>query len=199
MSIDVVIVRTGIANLSSITAGLERAGGRVTVTEDPRVVREAMRVMLPGVGAFKAGMDALNASGMADALRERIAEDRSTAGICLGMQLLCASSEESPGVAGLGIVPLPIGRFKGGNIRVPQLGWNRVEAPDDARLLRSGYAYFANSYRLDQEPKGWACAFADHGGRFVAAMERGNVLGCQFHPELSGEYGLETLKRWLRL
>ena len=83
-------------------------------------------------------------------------------------------------------------------MRVPQFGWNEVQPAEDARLLEGGYAYFANSYRATEAP-GWTVAPATHGGRFVAAMERGNVLGCQFHPELSGAYGEALLSRFLEL
>jgi imidazoleglycerol phosphate synthase glutamine amidotransferase subunit HisH len=82
-------------------------------------------------------------------------------------------------------------------VRVPQLGWNRVQPDDDCRLLLPGWAYFANSYRLTGRTDGWSCAFTDHGGPFVSAVERGPVLACQFHPELSGHWGLSLVARWL--
>ena len=82
-------------------------------------------------------------------------------------------------------------------MRVPQLGWNRIVPRDDAGMLREGYAYFANSYRLADAPSGWRAAFSDYGGPFVAAMERRGVLACQFHPELSGRFGLDLIARWL--
>jgi imidazole glycerol phosphate synthase glutamine amidotransferase subunit len=117
--------------------------------------------------------------------------------VCLGMQLLCEASDETPGARGLAVVPATVQRFSG--VRVPQLGWNRIEAKEGARLLRDGYAYFANSYRLDAMPSGWSGAEASYGGTFVAAIERGALLGCQFHPELSGAWGAELLARWLEL
>ena len=84
------------------------------------------------------------------------------------------------------------------DVRVPQFGWNEVQPAEDSRLLEGGYAYFANSFRATEAP-GWTVATATHGGRYVAAMERGNVLGCQFHPELSGAYGEALLSRFLEL
>lgn len=197
---EVVIVRTGVANLASVIAAFERLGARTEVTTDAERVRRAERVMLPGVGAFGAGMAALGADGdsVASALRERITADRATIAICLGLQLLCRDSEETPGVAGLGIVPAHVARFPASlEVKVPQLGWNRVEAPAGARFLRGGHAYFANSYRVATAPEGWSAALADHGGPFVAALERGRVLACQFHPELSGPWGARLLSRWL--
>jgi imidazole glycerol phosphate synthase glutamine amidotransferase subunit len=135
--------------------------------------------------------------GLDRALRERIGADRPTIAICVGHQLLFERSEESPGVSGLGVVPGEVGRFPE-DVRVPQFGWNHVHAGEGCRLLEDGYAYFANSFRATVAP-GWSIATATHGGRFVAAMERGNVIGCQFHPELSGAYGAALLSRFLEL
>jgi glutamine amidotransferase len=194
---EVLIVRTGTANLASICAGLHRAGATPRLTESPRDVAAAERVVLPGVGAFGAALARLTDKGLDRVLTERIAAGRPTLAVCLGLQLLCDESEETPGVRGLGLVAGRITRFSTA-VRVPQLGWNLVAAGDGAPLLRSpGYAYFANSYKLDAAPAGWTAAYADHGGRFVAALERGTVLACQFHPELSGPWGLELLRRWL--
>ena len=114
----------------------------------------------------------------------------------MGLQLLCNSSEESPGATGLGCVDGAVTHFPAG-VRAPQFGWNRVTAGAGCSLLEDGYAYFANSFRLAEPPAGWHAATAEHGGRFVAAMERGAVLACQFHPELSGRYGIDLLRRWI--
>ena len=153
--------------------------------------------MLPGVGAFGAAMVRLAEHGLDAALKERIAADRPTICICVGHQLLFESSEESPGLRGLGIVPGAVGRFTG-DVRIPQFGWNHVHAGEGCNMLESGYAYFANSFRAVEAP-GWRIAHAEHGGRFIAAMERGKVIGCQFHPELSGAYGAALLSRFLEL
>lgn len=196
---EVLIIPTGIANLASVEAGLRRAGAQVRTSRDPAELSAAAAVVLPGVGAFDAGLEGLRAlPGMAEALAERIAADRPTLAVCLGLQLLLHGSEESPtGARGLGIVPGRATRFPD-SVRVPQLGWNLVEADPACRLLGTGgYAYFANSYRLAEIPAGFACGLADHGGRFVAALERGNLLACQFHPELSGRYGAALLRRFV--
>ena len=194
---EAVIVRTGIANLASILAGFGRAGAKTRVSQDPADVLEADYVVLPGVGAFEAGMRTLEENGLVEALQTRIQQGKPTLAVCLGLQLLCEHSEEDPGVRGLGVIGEQVTRFTGTDIRIPQLGWNQVEPGLECRLIEPGYAYFANSYRLAQPPAGWRVAFADHGGRFVAAMEKGRVLACQFHPELSGPWGLSLLKRWL--
>ena len=197
MSRTVVIVRTGTANLASVRAAFERLGHTVELTQDPRRVAEADRLVLPGVGAFGASMAELVDKDLAEPLVARARAGRSLLAICVGMQLLCRESSESPGARGLSLVDAAIDRFSGPGLRVPQLGWNDVVAPSDARFVRSGVAYFANSYRLSQAAPGWTASTADHGGSFVAAMERGNVLACQFHPELSGKWGAQLLARWV--
>ena len=192
------VVRTGAANLASVMAGLERLGARPRLTRDPAEVASADYLVLPGVGAFGAAIDELGSHGLIEALRERIEDDRPSLCVCLGLQLLARSSEESPGVSGLGVLPLDAGRFAG-PVRVPQLGWNRIEPEPGCRLLQAGHVYFANSYRLTEKPPGWNVAWSEYGGRFVAAVERGHVLGCQFHPELSGTLGQALLGRWLSM
>lgn len=197
MSREVAIVPTGTANLASVMAAFRRLGATPVVVEDAAALARASHVMLPGVGAFGASLERLEALGLGVAIRERVAADLPTIAICVGHQLLFEASEESPGARGLGVVPEIVGRFPAG-VRVPQFGWNEVRAGESCRLLESGYAYFANSYRATAAP-GWQVALAEHGGRFVAAMERGRVIGCQFHPELSGDYGAALLARFLEL
>ena len=192
----IAVVETGVANLASIVNAFERIGERVTLTHDPAVVRRAARVVLPGVGAFGPAAAALSARGLDGALRERVAGGSPLLAVCLGLQLLCDGSDEAPGVPGLGIVRgtcrrLPVG------VRVPHLGWNRVVADPDAHFIRTAEAAFANSYALCEAPPGWNVAWTTHGAPFVAALERGDMLACQFHPELSGAYGEGVLARWL--
>ena len=195
--VSVAVIRTGTANIASILAGLARAGAAPQVTEDARDVAAAGRVVLPGVGTFGAAMERVVADRLAAPLRERIAAGRPTLCICVGLQLLAEESEESPGVPGLAVVPGRVERFSAPGLRVPQLGWNRVVADPGCRVLAEGHAYFANSYRLAAAPPGWLAARADYGGPFVAGLERDAVLACQFHPELSGAFGLGVLRRWL--
>lgn len=190
------MIRTGTANLASVGAALERAGSTVRFSEDPADAEGADLVVLPGVGAFGPVAARLDELGLRDPLTRRIAAGRPTLAICLGLQLLAAASEESPGALGLGVVPARATAFRDG-LRVPHLGWNRVTAGDGCSLLENGAAYFANSYKLDEVPTGWTGATTDHGGSFVAAIERGPVLACQFHPELSGAWGQALIERWL--
>jgi len=196
VTIEVAVVRTGTANLASILAALTRLGATGRVRDDADALARAERVVLPGVGAFGAAMAALATGGLAEALRERIAADRPVLAVCVGLQVLFAASEESPGVTGLGVFPGTIGRF-GAGVRVPQLGWNRVEPDPGCTRIAPGFAYFANSYRAAAAPAGTRAAYADHGGRFVAGFEQGALLALQCHPELSGRWGAELLGAWL--
>jgi imidazole glycerol phosphate synthase glutamine amidotransferase subunit len=192
----IAVVRTGLANLASVLAALRRIGGDPMPTDDPQAVAEAPAAVLPGVGAFGPAAEALAAARLDDAIRARVAADRPLLCVCLGMQLLGTASEETPGARGLGIVDAQVQRFRTAP-RVPQLGWNEVRADAGCRFLRTGHAYFANSFRFADAPAGWLAARTTHGEEFVAAMERGRTLACQFHPELSGAWGEELLRRWI--
>ncbi len=193
---DVTVFATGVANTASIMAAFERLGARPRLTAAAVEIRRAPFLVLPGVGSFGAAMERLERRGVIEALRARIADNRPTLAICVGMQLLAESSEESPGMRGLAVCPGRFERFQPG-VRVPQLGWNRVSAEGRGYVL-PGDAYFANSYRLAAAPDGFRAATAHHGAPFVAALERGRLLACQFHPELSGAWGAALLKRWLQ-
>lgn len=192
---DAAVVRTGTANLASVLAALERLGATPRVVDDPAVIRSAARVVLPGVGHFGAAMAELDRDGLAGAVRDRLAAGAPFLAICLGLQLLAEGSDESPGTAGLGVIPGVASRLPD-TVRVPQLGWNRVVPDQGAGLLREGHAYYANSFALRETPEGWAAARTVHGTPFLAAIARGPQLACQFHPELSGRWGAELLERW---
>ncbi len=189
-----VVVPTGTANLASVLAALRRAGAEPRLAEGPDDVATSRVVVLPGVGHFQAAMRSLD--GLEEALRLRVQTDRPLLAICLGLQVLLEGSEEAPGVPGLGVIPGVATRFDA-TTRCPHLGWTPVHVEGPARFLEAGYASFAHSYRLVDAPPGWTVGWADHGGPFVAALERGHVLACQLHPELSGAWGSRVLARWL--
>jgi imidazole glycerol-phosphate synthase subunit HisH len=191
----VAFATTGVANLASIMAAFRRLGAQPCLAADPADLACAAFAVVPGVGSFGSAMAALKAAGMDAAIRDRITRGAPTLGVCAGMQVFFEASEESPGVAGLGIVAGAFKRFPP-TLPVPQLGWNRV-APLASGLVREGWAYFANSYRLTEAPALFAASLADYGETFVAAAERPALLLCQFHPELSGPWGLALLGRWL--
>jgi imidazole glycerol-phosphate synthase subunit HisH len=191
------VVPTGTANLASVLAAFRRLGVDPQVSGDLDAVERADRVVVPGVGSFGAAMSELDRLGMRETLRRRLDEGRPTLAICVGMQLLATTSEETDGIEGFDHIGTRVTRFPA-TVRVPQLGWNQVVADAGCRFLADGWAYFANSYRIERVPDGWSSAEADHGGRFVAGLERGDVLACQFHPELSGPFGIGVLENWLQ-
>jgi imidazole glycerol-phosphate synthase subunit HisH len=158
-------------------------------------VRSAERVVLPGVGTFGAAVQGLRRAGLDRAIAARVREREPTLAMCVGLQVLFEGREESPDATGLGVIEGRIGRFPE-SVRTPQFGWNRIEPERGCRYLEPGHAYFANSYRTLAAP-GCRVAYAEHGHRFVAGLELGNVLACQFHPELSGAYGRDLIARWL--
>lgn len=194
---EVVIVPTGTANMASVRSAFRRLGSSTRLARSTAEVSDARHLVVPGVGSFGAAMMAVDRLALGQAILDRARGGYPTLAVCVGMQLLCRDSAESPGVRGLGLFQESVTRFHG-DVRVPQLGWNEVEANPGSRFLEPGWAYFANSYRLVDEPEGWISSTADHGGRFVAAIERDSVVALQFHPELSGDWGASIIDRWLR-
>ena len=193
----VTVVPTGTANLASVEAALRRCGAEPARSIEPRSLESDVPAVVPGVGTLRAAMERVRERRLDRPLRDRIERGRPTLLVCLGMQMLASESEESPGTRGLGVLPSTVRRFPD-RVRVPQLGWNRVE-PDVAAAtwMSPGYAYFANSFCLTDPPEGWSVAWATHGIPFVAALRRGAVLACQFHPELSDRWGHDLLQSWL--
>lgn len=191
----IVIVDSGVANLASVRSAFRALGAATVVTKDPEVVRCASHVVLPGVGRFASGIENLRERGLDSAIVKRHRERLPLLAICLGMQMLADGSDESPGSFGLGVFP---GRFLRlpASVTVPHLGWNNVTGAYDG-VLPSGMAAFANSYALCEAPADWSVAWTTHGPQFVAALTQGRTLACQFHPELSGSFGLNLLRAWL--
>jgi len=193
---DVIIVDSGVANLASVQAAFARLGAVASISSDPKEVRQAARIVVPGVGAFGAGMASLRTRSLDGALRDVFDGGTPLLAICLGFQMLCERSDESPAVEGLGLIEGTCQRLPD-EVRVPHLGWNVVAPDAPCRMLAPMDASFANSFALREAPEGWSAAWTTHGVKFVAAVERGSVLACQFHPELSGAAGAGLLERWL--
>jgi imidazole glycerol phosphate synthase glutamine amidotransferase subunit len=191
----VVILPTGTANLASVLAAFARLGAKAEIARTPAEVEDAERLVLPGVGTFGATMAGLRAAGLDAAIAERARQGAPILAMCVGLQVLFETSDESPGSEGLGVLPGRVGRFPAA-VRVPQFGWNRIEPEPGCRYLEAGHAYFANSFRVLAAP-GCKVARAEHGESFVAAIERGPLVACQFHPELSGAFGHRLIARWL--
>jgi glutamine amidotransferase len=195
----VAVIDYGAGNLRSVANALRAAGAAdVLVTADPKQVATAGRIVLPGVGAFGACADELRAiSGMEDALVEAVLHrQRPFLGICVGMQLMARSGEEFGHHQGLGWLAATVRRLKAPDLKIPHIGWNGV-APAKASLIEPGDAYFVHSYALVAEESSDIAATVDYGGPVVAAVQRANMLGVQFHPEKSQGYGLALLMRWL--
>ena len=192
----VFIIATGVANIASMKGAFHRLGCETVLTEDLEAVQNEELVVLPGVGAFAAGIERLRALGLVEALQERCRSGRPLLAVCLGLQLLFRSSEESAGVDGLSVFEDAVYRFDT-SLRIPQLGWNSVEVLGSVRYLESGHFYFANSFCVRQVDGASAVASSHYGHPFVAAFERAGLLACQFHPELSGVAGANVLGRWV--
>lgn len=206
MSLTVAIVDYGLCNLDSIARAVEEAGCRAVVTADSKDVEQAGKIIIPGVGAFSEAMKALEADGLDETLHEQVIDRKIPClGICLGMQLMASVGFEGREVAGLGWFDAEVRRLDPGpgHVRIPHIGWNDVMARRTDTLFRGippGQSfYFVHSYRLmprcDEEILGWT----DYGAGFVAAIERENVFGVQFHPEKSQKVGLRLLRNFLEL
>jgi glutamine amidotransferase len=195
------LIDYGAGNLQSVANALRAAGGEgVVVTADPDVVRGADRIVLPGVGAFRACVEALRAvPGLVEAMTERVhAGGVPFLGICVGMQLLATRGIEFGVTDGLGWIGGEVRRIEPADpaIKVPHMGWNDV-APHAPGLIVPGEAYFLHSYHFVADQAADIAAITDHGGGLVAAVARDTVLGVQFHPEKSQDYGLALLARFL--
>jgi imidazole glycerol-phosphate synthase subunit HisH len=196
------LVDYGAGNLHSVANALKAAGAAaVTITASPEVVRAADRIVLPGVGSFKACAEALRlAPGLIEALAERVHVGGAPfLGICVGMQLLADRGVEHGVTPGLGWIGGEVRLIERTDpaIKVPHMGWNDVEITSHAALVEPGEAYFLHSYHFAPTEGRHIAAMTDHGGGLVAAVARDNVVGVQFHPEKSQAYGLELLARFL--
>lgn len=191
-------------NLRSVEKALLALGEEALVSRDPDVILGAERVILPGVGAFGDAMEKLRQYGLIEVIRRAAESGKPFLGICLGLQLMFESSEESPGVEGLGLLAGRILRLPGGEgLKIPHMGWNSLEIAEGSRLFsgvpQGSYVYFVHSYYLRAEDPSDVAASTEYGVRIHAAVERGNVCACQFHPEKSGEVGLKILRNFLAM
>ncbi len=195
------LIDYGAGNLRSVANALRAAGGNtVTVTADPEVVRRADRIVLPGVGAFRACVEALRSvPGLIEAMTERVQTGGAPfLGICVGMQLLATRGIEFGVTDGLDWIAGEVRRIEVCDpaIKVPHMGWNDV-TPHNTGLIVPGEAYFLHSYHFVPDNLADMAAMTDHGGGLIAAVARDTVLGVQFHPEKSQHYGLALLARFL--
>ena len=200
------IVDYGVGNLFSLKSSFQSLCIETEVSGDPDVIRSWDKIILPGVGAFGDAADKLRAHGLIDVLREEAAKGKPFMGICLGMQLLLEKGYEYGEHNGLGLIPgtvNPIAERIPSDLKIPHIGWNALHFPKDKpkspifRYINEGdHVYFVHSYYCLPEHKEDAAGYAEYGIKYCASIEHENVFATQFHPEKSGEAGLQILNKF---
>lgn len=199
----IAIIDYDAGNIKSVEKALLSMGETPVLTRDPEVILQADHIILPGVGSFGDAMGNLQKFGLVDVIHEAIDRKIPFLGICLGLQLLFESSEETPGVSGLGILKGRIVRIPDGpGLKIPHMGWNSLSVREGASLFqgleKEPYVYFVHSYYLQAEDPAIVAATTEYGVTIHASVEKGNVFACQFHPEKSSKTGLMILKNFLQ-
>jgi glutamine amidotransferase len=197
----IAIIDYGMGNLRSVQKGFEYAGCRAEITNEPDKILQAEKVVLPGVGAFSDAMDNLREMGMIDVIYEIINIGKPFLGICLGMQLLMDRSNEGGSFEGLGIIKGEVKRIPPvPGLKIPHMGWNELRfKPGNllfAGLQPNADVYFVHSYYVDAQDSNAVIGTTDYGRKITAAVQKGNVTGVQFHPEKSGDTGLQILRNF---
>ncbi len=197
------IIDYGMGNLGSVKNACDFVGMSALVIRRPEDIDDCRSLILPGVGAFGDCMRHLRDHGFEEPVRDWIAEDRPFMGVCLGMQVLLESSEESPEFSGLGVVPGTVRRFRSGAacLKVPQIGWNRVFQrqsghPCFSGVPDGGHFYFVHSFFVDTPDTSFIAAETVYGDKYTSCIARGNLFATQFHPEKSQQYGLRILRNF---
>ena len=199
------IVDYGVGNLFSLKSSFDAIGEEAVITGDAEIIRSSDKIVLPGVGAFRDAINKLNGSGLGSIVVSEAKAGKPLLGICLGMQLLLDKSYEFGEYDGLGLVPgsvRPLAGYIQEGLKIPQMGWNalqlRGECPVFADTKSGEYVYFVHSYWCDS-PKEYISAVCEYGAEVTAAVQNGNIYGCQFHPEKSGPVGLRILKSFSKM
>ena len=191
-------------NIRSVEKALSYLGEKTVVSRNPETLKNADKVILPGVGSFGQAMENLHRYELVPVIQDMIKEGKPFLGICLGLQLLFESSEETPGVEGLGILKGKILKIPPSpGLKIPHMGWNSLQLQNNGRLYRNipqdTYVYFVHSYYLQAREPEIVKAVTEYSTEIHASVEKDNVFACQFHPEKSGKYGLEILKNFAEL
>ena len=196
----IAVVDYGVGNLFSLCSSLERIGADAVVTSDAEEIRKADKIILPGVGAFADAAKKLRDSGLDKVIIEQAAQGKEIMGICLGMQMLFEKSYEFGEHTGLGLLKGSVIGMEGtipAELKIPHIGWNALTFCKESKLLRyikeGDCVYFVHSFYVDPVAES-VVATAEYGKAVTAAVQKGNVMGCQFHPEKSGEVGLAILR-----
>ncbi|MEN8263332.1 MAG: imidazole glycerol phosphate synthase subunit HisH [Nitrospirota bacterium] len=196
----IAIIDYGMGNLRSVEKGFQKVGVDVTVTNRPEVVEKADGVVLPGVGAFRDCMQELTNLKLIDAVVDAINKGKPYLGICLGLQILFSESEEFGTCKGLGILKGKVVRFKNGDLKIPQMGWNELNIKQKSPLLLDipdkSYFYFVHSYYVAPVDDSITLTSTDYGVEFVSSVCRDNIFAVQFHPEKSQALGLKMLENF---
>ena len=198
----IAIIDYDAGNIKSVEKALQYLGQETVVSRNPQVLLGADKVILPGVGSFGDAMENLHNYGLVPVIHQIVEKGTPFLGICLGLQLLFESSEETPGVAGLGILKGKIVRIpEGPGLKIPHMGWNSLNVREGASLFKGlekePYVYFVHSYYLQAKDPKIVAATAEYGVTIHASVEKENVFACQFHPEKSSKTGLAILKNFL--
>ena len=196
----IAIIDYGAGNMQSVEKALRHLGCQCQITADPGELAAAQAAVLPGVGAFGDAMGQLRARGLEEPIRQFVSSGKPFLGICLGLQILFEESEESPGVKGLGLLRGRVLRLpKESGLKIPHIGWNSLSVGKPGGLFAGvegePYVYFVHSYYLRAE-EDVVTATAEYGTTIHAAVQKGNLLACQFHPEKSGQVGLSLLENF---
>jgi len=200
----IAIIDYDAGNLRSVEKAFLSLGEETIITRNKDKILSADKVVLPGVGAFGDAMARLGQYGLTGVIHQAAGRGTPFLGICLGLQLMFESSEESPGVAGLGLLKGKILKIPDtAGLKVPHMGWNSLDIRPDSRLFSGistgDYVYFVHSYYLKAEDEAAVAASTEYGVRIHAAVEWGNLYACQFHPEKSGDTGLGILRNFVDL
>ena len=200
----IAIIDYDAGNIKSVEKALKTLGQEVIVTRDAEIILKADKVILPGVGAFGDAMGKLHDYGLVDVIYKVVEKNTPFLGICLGLQLMFESSEETPGVEGLGILKGKIVKIpENGDLKIPHMGWNSLHFQNEGRLFanlpQDSYVYFVHSYYLQADDESIVKATTDYSTCIHASVEKDNVFACQFHPEKSSDVGLTILKNFCEL
>lgn len=196
----IVLIDYGVGNLYSVAKAAAYVGGDVKISSAAEDIRRADKIILPGVGAFGDCMKNLEATGLIPTIKQEISSGKPLLGICVGLQILFAGSEESPEVDGLKIFSGRVKKIRAGNLKIPHMGWNSIKFDDAklfARLSGEPYFYFVHSYHAAPDDKNIIAATTTYGEKVTAAIEFENIFATQFHPEKSGDVGLHVLKNFV--
>ena len=203
----IVLIDYGVGNLYSVEKAVAFVGGDVKISSDAEDIHRAEKIILPGVGAFGDCMKNLEATGLIPTIKQEISAGKPILGICVGMQILFASSEESPAVDGLKIFGGQVRKIRADGLKIPHMGWNSVSMRNAQCVMRNlfkgipnnSYFYFVHSFHAVPDDENLIAATTTYGETVTAAVERENIFATQFHPEKSGDVGLRVLKNFVEL